>query len=485
MDIFSIVVQPPAGELMAAHRPIQFSVSADAVVPSGQPMYCDVYFSSSVPKFYKTLTGYSYIDIGGHSIYNFDIQDTAQEFLTVFLPFIMTGATQAAASGGVSGKHLIDCFCRFRGSSYVAGILVPNATVPIQGTDTSAPVAGTGTDSHVFKVMKATLRPMDAPKLLDHMAKYRLPISYNAGTSTYTYGAVYPLSNIPYNPTKVSINNFPSTNTIPAPTDRPEKAIDVYYGDHGFMPVYLPATLGTAIRIWVLFYTSADAPVDGAQNATTPSYVTLTEGIWYLPYGQVDLIAIGGGAPNLGPFLRDHIQFPYYRVQLTEPVVGAGQIEYFISPMFRNLKKGYQNTRLWFQNNFGVFEQVSFIRQEEQFKTSSSSRFTPLSTVGLTSSARLDANTGNKRFNVTSNDEIEVTAVFAEVMMPWLKELLATSMAYMEVEDPELALSTTPQGLMPVMITDAGFETIKTEERYEYLVKVKFTKSIDYINIRN
>lgn len=480
MTITAILQQPDEGALVAAHRPIVFRVRSGGVVPTGQPAYCDVYIAGV---FYKTLTAYSYertnTGTDDHSIYEFDIQETCQEYLqTVQLltPPTAPFRVESMTAGSETNKHISKVYCKFRGSTIDSdGILIPEPTIPVQGTDTSDPIPGTGTMSHTVRVLKATLRTMDNPDLQLHLDSLRLPVTYD-GTD-YTYFNAWPLTNVPYNRTAKVV---PYVSVVmPQPTDDPDKAVDMYYGDHGWLPVYIPFGLPTDCRIAVQLYKSPNSVFDYQfEFYTFPA--TIAAGIWYFPVGQVDIEALIG-AP-LGRWKKPG-EYPYYRIVMYAELPDPNC--YFVSPMYKHIGRGYSNIRLWFQNNFGVFEQISFIRTDAAYKTSSKTARNIFGTAAGTPGAAIGKMAYNKRQMVTSDNLYEASAVFSEPMMPWVEELLASSIVMMEVPDPEAAYNAAPPALIPVVITDSTVDVLKSDERHSYQVTIKYSNSIVNNHIRN
>jgi len=182
--------------------------------------------------------------------------------------------------------------------------------------------------------------------------------------------------------------------------------------------------------------------------------------------------------------LKKTVENPYYRIVIYR--TGEDPICFFVSPMFHSLAKGYQNRRLWFQNNFGMFEQLSFNRAETSFKTTSKTGRNILSIGAGSPGATLGKLSFDKRQTVESQHTYEAMAIFSETMMPYVQELLASSIVMMDMSDPEEAISSDSRpALVPVVIVDATADVLKSEERYQYMVTIKYTNSITNINIRN
>lgn len=170
--MITILTQPSTGRLMAAYRPIISTVKSDVSIPV---CYCDVYINGV---FYKTfsktqpLTG---------TTYEFDIQDALQEYFLKYLH----------SNGGsiVEFQTLNEVFCRYRGSVIDGnGFLVPDPTIPIQGTSGTSPVSGTGLQGNTFFGVNATLQHEDNQDLETHLNTFK----------NFTWANnVYPLSHRP------------------------------------------------------------------------------------------------------------------------------------------------------------------------------------------------------------------------------------------------------------------------------------------------
>jgi hypothetical protein len=183
MPILSFSEQPAANEVAAAYRPVILSVLANATDFSQVPpvVYCDIYFNDV---FYKTLSKSQYKQLSGEaSEWQFDVQDAAQEYLQLILGDFAEPTIVEAV--GILTK----CQCKLRSSGYDAnGFITPEDTAPVQGTDSSNPVSGTGTDSNTFYIQNATLQHEDNQDLVTHLSYFK--------TRTWAEDA-FPLSHRP------------------------------------------------------------------------------------------------------------------------------------------------------------------------------------------------------------------------------------------------------------------------------------------------
>lgn len=185
MPIGAIISQPVANALRAGYRPVSFRVSATATDNNAQPpvVYCDIYFNSI---FYKTIskTQYDVLNLA-NTEWLFDIQDAAQEYLTKYLGNYGEAAIVEAT------PIITPCFCRFRSSGFDSnGFIQSEGTEPVQGTSSSDPVSGTGSESVTFFILNATLQHEDNQDIATHLS-YSKRRTWAANT--------YPLSHRPDN----------------------------------------------------------------------------------------------------------------------------------------------------------------------------------------------------------------------------------------------------------------------------------------------
>lgn len=183
MPIISIIEQPAINDLKAAYRPVVFKVNATRTDGNAVPtvVFCDIYVDGT---FYKSAhkTHYSFLN-STNSTWEFDIMDACQEVLKAFLA-ANGGSTIVAAS-----TVMAQIYCKFRSSGInTDGFLVSEGTAPVQGTGTTDPVAGTGTQSNTFFVANSVLQHEQNQSLSAHLNYYK----------NGTWGAnVFPLSHRP------------------------------------------------------------------------------------------------------------------------------------------------------------------------------------------------------------------------------------------------------------------------------------------------
>jgi hypothetical protein len=168
MPIGAIILQPPSNSINAAYRPVVVRVAATNTDASARPpvVYCDIYFNDV---FYKTLSKSQYSKLNpGNSEWQFDIQDAAQEYLKKFL----------ANNGEVAIKEaplvVTKTSCKLRSSGFDGnGFIQHEGTAPVQGTSDMDPVSGTGTATHTFYIVNATLQHADNQDLCTHLNYFK------------------------------------------------------------------------------------------------------------------------------------------------------------------------------------------------------------------------------------------------------------------------------------------------------------------------
>lgn len=132
--------------------------------------------------------------------------------------------------------------------------------------------------------------------------------------------------------------------------------------------------------------------------------------------------------------------------------------------------------RLFFVNYLGGVDAINLKIVSEETETLSTSwkksNVYPL--------AKWDG--GKQRFNVTSNEMvIAETNCYQEEDQPWLKELFATPNAWVQWTGTQ----DQSDDYIPVVIRDGKFLTRKTEQRYEYLVRIEFEYANENQTLRN
>ncbi len=140
---------------------------------------------------------------------------------------------------------------------------------------------------------------------------------------------------------------------------------------------------------------------------------------------------------------------------------------------------GAKKYRIHFINSLGEIDSINFgqIEATEEIKSDSWTK-----TLGFPFDRTKG---GTYRQNIRSNETVEAnTNCYLERDQYWVKELFETPIAWIEMEMPQGFDTSNTKEYVPIQILDSKFTIRKTEKRYEYLVKVKFTMSNANINLR-
>lgn len=428
MAIISIPQQPDTNEIKAAYRPIVFLVKADAA-PIGAftdpcpVVYCDVYFNGI---YYASISSTVYT---GDSpfFYQFDIQDKAQEFLRA------TELTRQFISALPYG--ICTCFVRFRYSGINAdGFLEVSDTAPVQATFTTAPVNGTGYDSNTFRIVNASLRHEDNPDLRSHLSAYS-PIAQvqgfnlsrrpNMAGAFKVGGGVYKVSAYDFAPiTFLAIDEYP----------RWLRVSGVYKNGNTF---------------------------SRSKNITVSPVV---DRVWN----------IDGGIPQMT------IEFPTvqwnnvveYDVTVYADTTALNQLAYQ-----RFIVDGCKDRlRIIFLNGLSGFDGINLNDVSAVVKSTSGIWQKPIQPGDSRKNIA-----GLSRAQVLQSDSIQgICNDFQEQDMEWIAELFGSPLAYTQWDGGQGQAAN----LLPVVIEDGDFERRKVENRYEYLVTVKFRMANERINLR-
>lgn len=138
-----------------------------------------------------------------------------------------------------------------------------------------------------------------------------------------------------------------------------------------------------------------------------------------------------------------------------------------------------EKIRINFINSIGEIDSINFFRAIEETETKSDSwekslKFPLDKTLG-----------GNYRLNTQSNENYEAeTKCWSEKEQYWIKELLSTPKAWIEMKLPNGFLESDEKQYIPIIIADSKIITRKNELRYEYIVKIKFSMSNENITLR-
>lgn len=445
----TILTQPAANGIVAAYRPIQFLLNATQS-PTGPAIptpviYADIYFDGV---YYSSLSVTDYDPLVtwlfSLYLYTIDIQDKVQEYLKS--KFVRMYEQGNGGKGDMESFDYYSCSIqvKFR-EGYVDsnGFTQIYGTAPVQGTKTSAPTSGTGTaTSNTFYGLNATLTHEDNPDLALHLQEYQDPFQTTYGLS--------------HRPNYMSYIN----KTIGGGKYWICKEDDDYlfWFANGSTPPWL-------VSVIVKYKNGTTATV------STPSYPTPTT----TPNGY-KVYSFNAGIPNL-------------RTMFTT-IAWDNVVEYelFVYYVFFQATRQYyyvkqsccdEHKRIFFLNSLGAWDGLNVEYVKEINKTQSEN----YQAVGRTI---WDGNT-SKAFHSVSrsqpkqNDLYEAQCKdYDEKDMYWIKELLGSPRAYIQWSAPG-----QPKSLLPIVIEDMETTTLKTDDRYEYLLTFKFRLSNERITLRN
>lgn len=444
----NIIDQPASDDLVAAYRPILFLLDANQLpnnTGAAPVVYADIYFDGV---YYSSLSVTDYdplvVWIFAFNFYTIDIQDKVQEYLKSKF-----ARMYEQTDGDMERLDYFSCqvVVKFR-EGYVDtnGFTQTYGTAPVQGTKTSAPVAGTGTATSVtFYATNSGLTHEDNPDFLLHLAEYKDPfqttqqLSHRPNYMTYIEKIV---GGGKYNVTKFDddfIFWFQDNTAAPLP----------YY-----LSVIGKYKNGTTFNTW--------PSMQPLYNPSSP-----------LPN---KVYSFNAGIPNLRKLFA-YVQWDNvveYEVFVFDVFFQAARQYYYVTQQCQDEYK-----RVFFLNSLGTWDGINVECIKEINKTSSEQYQAAGRTYwdGTTSKAIQ----GVTRMQPKQSDLFEATCkYYSEKDMYWLKELLATPRAYIQWSAPG-----QPKSLLPITIEDIDTPTLKTEDRYEYVVTLKFRLSNERINLRN
>lgn len=205
MPITEVSYQPITDSLNSAYRPLVFrcrakipgATSTDYICPV---VFCDIYIDGV---YYKSLSRTQFIkNESQNPEYEFDIQDGLQEVMGYNLPN-MDGTVIQEFSNTIK-----KVFVKLR-STYTDtnGFIKSEQTEPIQGTSSSAPVAGGGTSSNEIYVLNTVIQHEENQLLNELLNSYK--------TGTWSESAL-PLTKKPkrFNLCKNDSSHFPIVSDL-------------------------------------------------------------------------------------------------------------------------------------------------------------------------------------------------------------------------------------------------------------------------------
>jgi len=431
--------------LLVAYRPIP--IRAVPTVPY-TPVYFDVYFNGT---FYKTLTQYFPVDIGAMA-YVCDIQDACQEYLRSTLPTVKVPLTAHALIRDTTGIASVQV--KVRGATYSGGFLVPDTVIPIQATVTTAAVSGSGLFANTFTVVNATLQHLDYQDYSTHLENWSMRSN---GT--------YPSYTLSHRPKKSYIER---SNLISANYES------------GWLPVYLAAGIFTELggtdtsTTFKLILQGAD----GTRYTLFDNGDTIYDNsIYYVPFGMKQL-------SQFSPFSTIPISNLSKYTVIISAVVNdtlrhlSTYQDIYISPTILQQTQFPYGKRVWFLNRLGVYEQVSFGTYDETFTTTSSAKETPYisSAMSVAKSYRTKG-----RLNARSNETGEISGVFSEDEVEWLKELMESTQTFIEWKGTQ----GQNDDIVPINIADSEITSVQYEGKFQYNIKIKYTMANEHFIVRS
>lgn len=440
-------VEPGTNKIVSAYNPIPFAVWAKQPSP-GIPcdvVYADVYFDSV---YYGTYSTTVYYDIAiGFGYYHFDIQDKAQEYLKT-KNLLITGTY------GVYSKHYASCFVKFRETDTDAsGFTVSVGSEPVKSTYFTNAVAGGATiTSQTFYVLNTHQQQVDSYDLLKHLKKYTL--GWYVGTDVG-----WMLSHRP--------NEQPSWNA--------KIGGGKYYvceNDRDMMSWYSATNMNTATLGVTVTY----------KNGTTS---TQSIAVTSLPGGGFGTTLrrsyfFDGGVPNIKTIFPtlSFVNADYYSVYFYAFLQDfATQRYYLTSPGCCN-----NRIRILFMNNLGGFDGINMTLVTETNKTESA--FYQINKPYIDAVSKGDRGIG--RFQPSQVDIVECyNEQYSESDMKWIKELLGTSQAFIQIVPDPLQVDSPAADLIPIVILDSEQITLKKDDNFVYNISVKFSYANNVINIRS
>ncbi|TWP28434.1 hypothetical protein ETU09_05785 [Apibacter muscae] len=151
----------------------------------------------------------------------------------------------------------------------------------------------------------------------------------------------------------------------------------------------------------------------------------------------------------------------------------------FICTSRNNIAQNCNEIRIHFINSLGEIDSIDFnktkITQETKSESWKKSQGYPFERF----------KGGTYRKNIISNESYEaVTKSYSEHEQYWLKELMNSPKAWLEMQLPNGFLPSEEKAYIPIVITDSELIEKKVEQRYEYIVTIKFSMSNENINLR-
>lgn len=440
------IVSQPSLNIYTAYNPVLYqilAITSGALVPP--IVYCDVYFDGI---YYSTIanTGYSAM-VGPFGQFEFDIQSKCQEYLRSVI------LTDEMAGGDMAG-HSYEVSVLFRDTEYdTEGLITSTYTAPVAGTLFEAPVAGDGEPSDTFWIINGHTRRVDPTAAQDHI---------NFISPQYFGGFCYGF-NLSHRPNQYSTYSYKYGSG------------KYYVGryDRDILAFFTPGNIVSASAFVVVYAVY--------KNGTTANQTKLFS---TLPYTNITNTNkthwIEAGPSTLSTFFTSLTW-----ANIKEYTVFIGDIfkDYCIQKYYINDLTCRDRYRVLFKNILGTFDGINFIVEEEVSKTDSTTyqKTTPIDQLIVPKKKYR----GLARTQVSQIDVVECwTEEYPEEDLPWLKELIGTSEAYVQIDGALNGLYDGYQ-LYSINILDSELVTLKKNDKYLYTVAIKFTFGNPVINLRS
>lgn len=443
----ALLTYPDPSDVRFAYRPIVFQVVANQQPASSAAtpiIFADVYFDNV---YYGSISSTDYeivtFWIFTFYIYTFDIQDMVQEYLNSNFARVFEYSGLGDQEDPASEKYSTKVRVEFReGYLDADGFTQLYGTAPVKGTKYTAPSSGTGTEvSPDFYVINGTVRHRDNFFPLQHFPDYMDP--FQAGMSLQ----------LTHRPNYIAFAN----KTIGGGKYYVTKNDDdfLFWFSYGYVPTWYVSV--------VVKYKNG--------SSFTPAYITYPATTTTAQSFRV--YWINGGIP----FLR--LKFP--TVQWDNVV----EYELFVfAPFLQLARQTYtienncERIRLFFRNGPGAYDGINFEYVEEMTKVEAGR---VLYSTPLIETNGVKVGGGTARLQASQSETFTAQCKqYTEKDQEWLKELFQSPRAYIQSDQ----VQGTPRALLPVIIENAEFKTLKNDGRYEYLTVIKFSLSNETIPAR-
>lgn len=462
-------IDPYFNTIQTAYNPIPYTAEDDGATGIPPVVYCDVYFDFT---YYKTLTSTSPAQISGPvSFWKFDISGLAQEYMITLLPDI-TGTSPATmyVSGGPAYGATV-AYVKFRISTQDSfGVITPGGVAPVQATVDSPAIAGDGWQTDTFMIINSAQQATDIIALESQLKAFRISGAFIGGFFPQNVDPlyrVYPLSYL--------------------------KKQKIYKNDYGMLPVLCcrNAFLGLHSAYANIYIFGFSSPgVITYIDTVSSAYMLVDYSIFYLPVGLVQILAMF----PIFTSVIGHTQF--YQIALGDPAYSGVNKFMFISPKYYIQQQDGsepaimplvqpvtpKHTRVWFQNYLGHLDQIIFVPREETLKVTSSPTELPMK---FATNGYAGKGVSMSRNNVRSNEYNVITGLFLEEDIPFVKQLLASAKTYLEFISPESGEVPPVALLLPIVIVDGEYSTQTFDDRYEYMIQIKYFMSNEFKIVRN